>query len=177
MDRHFQCSDVAPFVAQQLSVFTVSAFSRWSNDTRSREKAAWDTRERRITRKLLHTFRPPRAFTSFFARCRLDHGHGQKKDCAISFPSLDHDLLTLERSRGNDKRSEEGIVLGEYKFGKLDRSSFAGKLAFEANVLVLRNEYLDFRYVGYFWTNKIIEKKFFRVWNIWTKERSVSVQW
>lgn len=77
-----------------------------------------------------------------------------------------HDLLTLERSRGNDKRSEEGIVLGEYKFGKLDRSSFAGKLAFEANVLVLRNEYLDFRYVGYFWTNKIIEKKFFRVWNI-----------
>lgn len=30
-----------------------------------------------------------------------------------------------------------------------------GKLAFEANVLVLRNEYLDFRYVGYFWTNKI----------------------
>lgn len=144
MDRHFQCPDVAPFVAQQLSVFTVSAFSRWSNDTRSREKAAWDTRERRITRKLLHTLRPPRAFTSFFARCRLDHGHGQKKDCAISFPSLDHDLLTLERSRGNDKRSEEGIVLGEYKFGKLDRSSFAGETCFWSKCSRFKKRILGF---------------------------------
>lgn len=96
-----------------------------------------------------------------------DHGHGQKKDCAISFSSLNYDLLTFERSKGNDKRSEEGIVLGEYKFGKLDRSSFAREFAFEADVLVLRNEYLDFRYS---WISKIIEKNFFfRVWNIWTK--------
>lgn len=140
MDRRFQCPDVAPFVAQQLSVFTVSAFSRWSNDTRSREKAAWDTRENEELRANFSTRPPSRAFTSFFpSRCRLDRGHGQKKHCAISFPSLDSRFIspwTFERER--HKRCEEGIVLGEYKFGKLDRSSFAVELAFETDVLVLR---------------------------------------
>lgn len=102
------------------------------------ERKQRGTHER--TKNYAQTSPPSRAFTSFFpSRCRLDRGHGQKKHCAISFPSLDSRFIspwTFERER--HKRCEEGIVLGEYKFGKLDRSSFAVELAFETDVLVLR---------------------------------------
>lgn len=79
---------VAPFVTQQLSVFTVSAFRRWSNDEEAERKrrgtprTSWNTRDAtaRITRAprpfQVHASarasirRGPRvhAFTSFFLR-------------------------------------------------------------------------------------------------------------